>query len=71
MLKRYKMEALKLLKPVIQEKKETKFFILSYQLELAKMRAKLVDINHCSVLFLSRAAANLWWYYYTISHIII
>ena len=37
--------------------------IISYQLELMKMRADLVDLNHCAVLFLIRAAVNLWWYY--------
>ena len=30
------------------------------------MRAKIANLNHCAVLFLSRAAANLCWYYYTI-----
>ena len=28
------------------------------------MRAKLVNLNHCAVPFLSRAAVNLCWYYY-------
>ena len=39
--------------------------IISYQLKLTKMRAELADLNHCAVLFLSRAAVNLRWYYYT------
>ena len=30
------------------------------------MRAELVNLNHCAVPFLSRAAANLCWYYYSI-----
>ena len=29
------------------------------------MRAKLGTLNHCEVPFLSRAGANLCWYYYT------
>ena len=29
------------------------------------MRAKLANLNHCAVPFLSRAAANLCWYYNT------
>ena len=28
------------------------------------MRAKLTNINHCAVLFFSRAAVNLCWYCY-------
>ena len=31
------------------------------------MRAKLSNGNHCAVLFLRRAVANLCWYYYTCS----
>ena len=31
----------------------------SYQLKLIKMRAELANLNHCEVLFLSRAAINL------------
>ena len=31
-----------------------------------KMRAELARLNHCAVPFLSRAAVNLCWYYYTI-----
>ena len=27
-----------------------------------KMRAELANLNHCAVLFLSRAAVNLSWY---------
>ena len=30
------------------------------------MRAELAGLNHCAVTFLSRADANLCWYYYTI-----
>ena len=30
-----------------------------------KMRTELANINHCAVLFLSRAAVNVCWYYYT------
>ena len=33
--------------------------LISYQLKLIKMRAKLANLNDCAVLFLSRAAANL------------
>ena len=29
------------------------------------MRAKLANLNHCAVPFLSCAAVNLSWYYYT------
>ena len=29
------------------------------------MRAKLANLNDCAVPFLSRAGANLCWYYYT------
>ena len=29
------------------------------------MRAELANLNHCAVSFLSRAADNLCWYYYT------
>ena len=29
------------------------------------MPAELANLNHCAVLFLSRAATNLCWYYYT------
>ena len=29
------------------------------------MRAELANLNHCTVPFLSRAAVNLCWYYYT------
>ena len=28
------------------------------------MRAESANLNHCAVLFLSRAATNLCWYYY-------
>ena len=37
-------------------------FVLSYQLKLIKIRAKLTILNHCAVPFLSRA--NLYWYCY-------
>ena len=30
------------------------------------MRAKLANLNHCAVPFLSRAVANLCWYYYVL-----
>ena len=36
--------------------------ILSYQLKLIKMSAKLANLNHCAVSFLSRADSNLCWY---------
>ena len=36
--------------------------IISYQLKLIKMRAKLANLNLCAVPFLSRAAANLYDY---------
>ena len=29
------------------------------------MRAELANLNHCAVQFLSRAAVNLSWYYYS------
>ena len=32
------------------------------------MRAKLASLNHCAVPFLSRAAANFCWYYYTMQY---
>ena len=44
----------------------TLYTILSYQLKLIKMCAKLANLNHCAVPFLSRAGANLCWYYYTL-----
>ena len=43
----------------------TMYILLSYQLNLIKMRAKLANLNHCAVPFLSRAADNLCWYYIT------
>ena len=39
--------------------------VLSYQLKLIKMRAKSATLNDSAVPFLSRAAANLCWYYST------
>ena len=39
--------------------------LISYQLKLRKMRAKLANVNDCAVPFLSRAVAILCWYYYT------
>ena len=42
----------------------TYMYLLSYQLKLIKMRAKLSSLNHCTVLLLSRAAVNLYWYWY-------
>ena len=38
-------------------------YIISYQLKFVKMRAELSNVNHCAVLFISRAAVNLYWYY--------
>ena len=35
---------------------------------MIKMRSELASLNHCAVLFLSRAGANLYWYYNSISH---
>ena len=35
------------------------------------MRAKLANLNHCAVPFLSRAAANLCWYYCIIYYILL
>ena len=37
-----------------------------YQHKLIKMHAELATLNTCAVPFLSRAAVNLSWYYYTI-----
>ena len=39
--------------------------VISYQLKLIKMRAELAGLNQCAVPFLSCAATNLCWYYYT------
>ena len=39
--------------------------ILSYNLKLIKMRAKLATLDYCAVTFLSRAAVNLSWYDYS------
>ena len=39
---------------------------MSYQLELIKMRAEFVNLNHCAVPFLRRAAVNLRWYYHRV-----
>ena len=36
------------------------FKVVSTQAE--KMRAELANLNHCAVLFLSRATVNLSWY---------
>ena len=41
------------------------------QTQVEKMRAELANLNHCAVLFLSRTAVNLSWYYYTLSFIAI
>ena len=38
--------------------------VYSYQLKLIKMRAELANLNHYAAPFLSRADANLRWYYY-------
>ena len=34
--------------------------------QVDKMRAKLANLNHCAVSFLSRTAVNLCWYYYIV-----
>ena len=34
------------------------------------MRAELTTLNVCAVLFLSRAAVNMYWYYYTLYNIV-
>ena len=39
--------------------------VQSYQLKLIKMRDELANLNLCAVPFLSRAAVNLYWYWYT------
>ena len=39
--------------------------VISDQLKMIKMRAKLANLNNCAVLSLSRAATSLCWYYYT------
>ena len=39
------------------------YIVLSYQIKLIKMRAKLANLNDCAVAFLNRAVANLCWYY--------
>ena len=39
--------------------------LISYQLQLIKMRAEVASLNHCAVPFLSRAAVNLSWHYST------
>ena len=39
--------------------------VISYQLKLIKMHAKLANLNECAVPFLSRAAVNLCWYHCT------
>ena len=38
--------------------------ILSYQLKLIRMRAKLAYLNYCAVPFLSRVVVNLCWYHH-------
>ena len=51
----------------VVEVSETDFIgdiVLSYEVKLIKMRAKLANLNHCAVPFLRCAAANLCWYYY-------
>ena len=48
-----------------QEKLHIMCTVLSYQLKLIKMHAKLSSLNHCAEPFLSRAAVNLCWYWYT------
>ena len=32
--------------------------------QVEKMRAEVANLNHCAEPFLSRAAANMCWYYY-------
>ena len=57
----------------VVEVSETDFIgdiVLSYEVKLIKMRAKLVNLNHCAVPFLSRAAANLCWFYYYVVYYI-
>ena len=46
------------------------YVLLSYQLKLTKMLAKLSSLNDCAVPFLSRAAVNLRWYWYNWNTII-
>ena len=36
--------------------------------QVGKNADKLAGLNHCAVPFLSRAAASLCWYYYTIDY---
>ena len=40
--------------------------VLSYQFKLIKMHAKLANLDHSAVPFLSRASVNLCWYYYVL-----
>ena len=40
-------------------------YVTSYQLKLKKMSAELANLNHCAAPFLSRAAVNLYWYYFS------
>ena len=47
----------------------SKHFRFSYTVvptQVEKMRAKLANLNHCAVPFLSRAAVNLSWYDITV-----
>ena len=44
--------------------------VISYQLKLVKMRAKLANRNDCAAPFLSRATADLCWYICSIFDII-
>ena len=37
--------------------------VIWYQHKLIKIRTELSTLNHCTVPFLSRAAANFCWYY--------
>ena len=50
----------------LKGKDRTIYYVLSYQLKSIKMRAKLANLNDCVAPFLSRATANLCWYYYRI-----
>ena len=40
-------------------------YVTSYQLKLKKISAELANLNHCAAPFWSRAAVNLYWYYFS------
>ena len=48
--------------PVLNRPKVILIVIPSYHRKLIKMRAKLANLDHCAVPFLSHAATNLSWY---------